>query len=132
MRLTVRGIEALEPGEKRREIPDSLMTGLYLLVQPGTGNKVWAVRCRQNGRPRKFTIGRYPLYGLAEAREAAQRILRSVSEGRDPGRPNTDSVDATIAQFLERHARRKYRPSTLREVTRTLDRARSRRGEGAD
>jgi integrase len=123
MRLTVRGIEALEPGEKRREIPDSLMTGLYLLVQPGTGNKVWAVRCRQNGRPRKFTIGRYPLYGLAEAREAAQRILRSVSEGRDPGRPNTGSVDDTIAQFLERYARRKYRPSTLREVTRTLDRA---------
>jgi integrase len=32
-------------------------------------------------------------------------------------------VDATIAQFLERHARRKYRPSTLREVSRTFDRA---------
>jgi hypothetical protein len=123
MRLTVKGIEALEPGEKRREIPDDLMMGLYLLVQPGTGNKVWAVRCRQNGRPRKFTIGRYPLYGLAEAREAAASILRTVSEGRDPGRSNAGSVDATIAQFLERHARRKYRPSTLREVSRTFDRA---------
>jgi integrase len=32
-------------------------------------------------------------------------------------------VDAAIAQFLERYAQRKYRPSTLREVTRTLDRA---------
>jgi integrase len=123
MRLTVKGIEALDPGEKRREIPDSLMMGLYLLVQPGTGNKTWAVRCRQNGRPRKITIGRYPVYGLAEAREAAARILRSVSEGRDPVRPNAGSVDATIAQFLERYARRKYRPSTLREVSRTLDRA---------
>jgi integrase len=99
------------------------MMGLYLLVQPGTGNKVWAVRCRQNGRPRKFTIGRYPLYGLAEAREAAARILRSVSEGRDPGRPNAGGVDATVVQFLERHARRKYRPSTLRDCTRTLNRA---------
>jgi integrase len=129
MRLTVKGVEALQPDAqgKRREIPDDLLMGLYLLVQPGTGHKVWAVRCRQNGRPRKFTIGRYPLYGLAEAREAAVRILRTVSEGRDPGRSNntesTTTIDATIAQFLERHARRKYRPSTLRECTRTLDRA---------
>jgi integrase len=123
MRLTVKGIEALQPSEKRREIPDDLMMGLYLLVQPKTGNKAWAVRCRQNGRPRKFTIGRYPVYGLAEAREAAARILRSISEGCDPGRPNAGSVDATITQFVERHARRKYRPSTLRECMRTLDRA---------
>lgn len=123
MRLTVRGIEALQASDKHREIPDGLMQGLYLIVQPGTGNKAWAVRCRQNGRPRKFTIGRYPVYGLAEAREAAARVLRTVSEGRDPLQPNADSVNVTIEQFLERHARRKYRPSTLREVLRTLHRA---------
>ena len=123
MRLTVRGIEALEPGEKRREIPDSLMMGLYLIVQPGTGTKAWAVRYRLNGRPRKSTIGRYPVYGLADAREAAARILRSVSEGRDPVRSEAGTVDAVAAQFLERYARRKYRPSTLRECIRTLDRA---------
>jgi integrase len=123
MRFTVKGIEALEAGEKRREIPDSLLMGLYLIVQPNTQHKTWAVRCRQNGRPRKFTIGRYPVFGLAEAREAAARILRTVSEGRDPGRPNAGTVDDTVGRFLERYARRKYRPSTLREVTRTYDRA---------
>jgi integrase len=123
MRLTVKGIEALQAGEKRREIPDDLMQGLYLLVQPVTGNKAWAVRCRQNGRPRKFTIGRYPVYGLAEAREAAARILWSVSEGRDPARSNAGTVDSTIALFMERYAQRKYRPNTLREVKRTYDRA---------
>jgi integrase len=123
MRLTVRGIEALQPSEKRQEIPDSLMMGLYLIVQPGTGNKTWAVRCRQNGRPRKFTIGRYPAYGLAEARDAAARVLRTVSEGRDPVRSNAGSVEDTVAQFLERYGQRKYRPKTLREVTRCYDRA---------
>jgi integrase len=122
-RLTVKGIEAIEAGEKRREVPDSLMQGLYLIVQPSTGNKAWAVRCRQNGRPRKFTIGRYPVYGLAEAREAAARILRSVSEGRDPLRSNAGTVDDTASRFLERYGRRRYRPSTLRDCTRTLDRA---------
>jgi integrase len=123
MRLTVRGIETLEAGNKRREIPDDLLMGLYLIVQPGTGNKAWAVRCRQNGRPRKITIGRYPVYGLAEARAAAGRILRSVSEGHDPVRPSAGTVDDTAAQFLERYGRRKYRPSTLRECIRILDRA---------
>ena len=51
-RLTVKAIEALSPGPARREIPDALMQGLYLVVQP-TGSKSWAVRCRQNGRPRE-------------------------------------------------------------------------------
>jgi integrase len=123
MRLTVKGVEAIEPAEKRREIPDDLMMGLYLLVQPGTGHKTWAVRCRQSGRPRKITIGRYPVYGLAEAREAAARILRNISEGRDPGRPNAGGVEATVAQFLERHAKRHYRPSTLRNCARIMGRA---------
>ena len=123
MRLTVKGIEAIEVGEKRREIPDDLMMGLYLIVQPSTGNKAWAVRCRQNGRPRKFTIGRYPIYELAEAREAAARILRSISEGCDPVRPNAGTDRRSASRFLERYGRRKYRPSTLRDCTRTLDRA---------
>jgi integrase len=122
VRLTVKGIEALQASAKRREIPDDLLMGLYLIVQP-TGHKVWAVRCRQNGRSRKFTIGRYPVYGLAEARDAASRLLRTVSEGRDPERPSTGTVDDTAAQFLERYGRRKYRPSTLRDCIRTLNRA---------
>ena len=120
-RLTVKAIEALSPGPARREIPDALMQGLYLVVQP-TGSKSWAVRCRQNGRPRKFTLGRYPLYGLTEAREAAAG-MRSVFEGRDPARPNSGSIDDVVAQFFDRYARRHYRPKTLTECTRVLNRA---------
>jgi integrase len=123
MRLTVKGIEALQPGEKRREIPDDLLMGLYLIVQPGTGHKAWAVRCRQGGRSRKFTIGRYPLYGLAEARQEATRILRSISEGRAPAASAGGTVADACAQFLERYARRNYRPSTLQGCIHALDRA---------
>jgi integrase len=49
--------------------------------------------------------------------------VRNVSEGRDPGRSNAGSVEAAIGQFLERHARRKYRPSTLRNCARIMGRA---------
>jgi integrase len=48
--------------------------------------------------------------------------LRIVSEGRDPGRPNAGTVADTVDQFLERYARRKYRPSTLRDCIRALQR----------
>ena len=80
---------------------------------------MWAVRCRQNGRSKKYTIGRYPVYGLAEAREVAARILRSVSEGRDPARSNTGTVAEAVEQFLDRHGKH-YRSKPLYEAKRRL------------
>ena len=57
-RLTVKSVEAVTPTEKRREIPDDILPGLYLILQP-TGAKTWAVRYRLHGRSHKHTIGRY-------------------------------------------------------------------------
>ena len=39
----------------RREVPDQHQRGLYCIVQP-TGAKVFAVRYRFDGRPRKLTL----------------------------------------------------------------------------
>ncbi len=98
-RLTVKSVESAQGSVTRREIPDSLMQGLYLVVQPGTGHKSWAVRCRRNGRPAKITIGPYPRIGLVEARESAARILRNVAEGRDPTPRAAGTVEDAIEQF---------------------------------
>ena len=68
MRLTVRGVEVMRPGADRREIADSHMPGLYLVVQP-SGAKGWAVRYRHQGVSRKLTLGSYPALGLKDARE---------------------------------------------------------------
>ena len=70
--------------KKRLEIPDGTVTGLYLVVQPSSGAKSWAVRYRHHGRPAKLTLGPYPRLGLADARTSAQETLRLVSEGNDP------------------------------------------------
>jgi hypothetical protein len=43
MKLTAATVERLFGGERRREIPNDLCTGLYLVVQI-TGNKSWRVR----------------------------------------------------------------------------------------
>jgi len=85
--LTARAIEALKPGPARAEVSDAAMPGLYLVVQP-SGAKSWAFRHRVAGKPRKLTLGAYPLLGLAEARTAAraaaQAVAQAVALGNDP------------------------------------------------
>ena len=69
--------------EKRQEIPDGLLSGLYLVVQP-SGAKSWAVRYRYAGKPCKLTVGSYPAFDLAAARREAKEALQQVQLGADP------------------------------------------------
>ena len=62
--LTPKRIEAEKPATARKEIPDGLLPGLYLVVQP-SGAKSYAVRYRHAGAPRKLTIGPHPAIDLA-------------------------------------------------------------------
>lgn len=130
--LTVAGIDKLKPDPSRRlEIPDGLLTGLYLVVQP-SGVRSWAVRYRFGGKPRKLTLGQYPALELGDAREEAQGVLRMASKGEDPagqklaakaalkeevqsGRNRFDNVART---FLNRHAKPQNR--SWRETARLL------------
>jgi len=122
--LTVKSVESVAPDGDRREIPDGYLRGLYLIVQP-SGAKSWAVRYRHDGRPRKLTIGSYPVFDLKAAREAGSKALRAAAEGRDPAsaeKRTADSVEAVVAQFIERHLKRGYRPKPLKEAERLLRR----------
>jgi Arm DNA-binding domain len=83
--LTDLGIKRQPLPEKRREIPDGKIAGLYLVLQP-SGAKSWAVRYRANGLPKKLTLGSYPTVDLAAARKRAQEALGDVAGGRGPGR----------------------------------------------
>jgi integrase len=117
-RLTTKAVEAAKGAAGRREIPDQYVRGLYLIVQP-TGSKSWAVRYRYGGRPRKHTIGSYPVFDLKQARDKAGVLLRAVSEGRDPEQRRSGSVEDVVAQFLEQHCK-SYRPRSLKEARRLL------------
>ena len=126
--LTAKAIENLAPGGARREVADPAMAGLYLVVQP-TGVKSWALRYRFAGRPRKFTLGRWPAMGLKAARTAAGEALDAIEHGRDPGaehlaakRPvdgERDKVRVLIDQFHRRHLAQLKRG---KEARRFLDR----------
>lgn len=90
VRLTVPFIEKAKGEEKRREIGDAIVPGLWLVVQP-SGARSWAVRYRAAGKPVKVTLGPYPLIGLADARDHAREVLEKVGRGEDPAKEKRET-----------------------------------------
>lgn len=129
MKLTAATVDKMQPNDRRQEIPDSLCTGLYLIVQP-TGKKGWQVRYRHGGVHRRMTLGSYPILSLAEARQRARDALAAATEGRDPAEEvraakapkpedNRDKVKTLIAQYDRRHlSGLKSRETVRRELDR--------------
>jgi integrase len=124
--LTDRVVQQAKAKDARVEIPDAIVPGLYLVVQP-TGVKSWAIRYRVGARTRKLTLpGRYPVLSLGKARDAARTALGSVGDGEDPaaakraGTPADDTLAAYIAVYREKHVST-VRPGTARNINRELE-----------
>lgn len=115
--LTTKSVENMKADPaKRLEVPDPALSGLYLIVQP-SGGKSWAVRYRFAGQPKKLTLGKWPIMGLAGARAAAAEAIEAVENGRDPSAhkkatkaakteaqlSERDKVKTLIDQFGKRH-----------------------------
>jgi integrase len=106
--LTLKAIIAAEPdANKRREVPDGGLPGLFLVIQP-SGTKSWALRYQHGRMPRKLTLGRFPANSLADAREKARKALAVVKEGGDPAaggraRRRSGTVEMLIEDFMIRH-----------------------------
>lgn len=125
--LTAKSVEQIKPTATRREVADGLLTGLYLIVQPN-GSKSWAVRYRYGNRPRKLTLGAYPVIDLQKARDDAKAALQLVAKGADPAglkkQARADAVEGadlfeTVKdEFIRRHAKQNR---DWREVERLLD-----------
>jgi Arm domain-containing DNA-binding protein len=119
-KLTARSVEqARADPAKRREIPDALLSGLHLVIQP-SGAKSWAVRYRHAGTPRKLTLGPYPVFSLSEARTRAREMLQAVGEGRDPAAEkratrrrsaDRDLVASVVHEYQRRYVTPNNRPS---------------------
>ncbi len=120
--LTVQSVERCKPDAARRlEIPDAALPGFYLVVQP-SGLKSWAVRYRIAGRPRKFTIGSYPLFDLGTARAKAREALQTAATGRDPFAEKVaaaeaaraepaDRIDMVVKLYVDRHLKPNCKPA---------------------
>jgi integrase len=116
VKLTATGVEKWKVTDKRQEVPDTLMTGLYLTVQP-SGKKAWQVRYRFGEKHRRMTLGRYPLLSLGDARARASEALTAAQDGRDPAGEREaekvarvevqlsgrDKIKTLVEQFGKRH-----------------------------
>jgi integrase len=110
--VTVRELKA-DP-DKRREVPDPGIPGLYVVIQPG-GAKSWALRYRHDGKTRKLTLGKYPKLTLSDARKAALEKHELIDAGIDPAPkretappadPERDKLKTILAAYLRRKARK--------------------------
>ncbi len=132
--LTQAAIDAIEPGDRRREIPDGRTPGLYLIVQPSDARS-WAFRYRIDGRARKMTFGDYPAIGLAAARARAAKAKAILADGIDPGEAKLeakaaakakaaaeaaplDLVETVAKAFIQRHAKKSTRRRSWMETAR--------------
>lgn len=117
MNFTKRAIEQIQPPESGRDTyRDDKIPALELRVTQA-GAKTFAVRRRVNGKPRRYTIGRFPDVTVEQARKKAAEMLGEIATGVDPDsarqaeRHRTATVESTLVDYL---AKRQLKPSTRR------------------
>jgi integrase len=104
---------------------DTQVTGLGARVT-AVGHRSFVLDYRtHDGRRRRYTIGNFPDWSTAGAREEARRLQRIVDQGGDPlaeleARREAPTVNDLIQRFLDEHVSRK-RPSTEREYRNIID-----------
>ena len=123
--LTATTIKQAKAGTKRTEIPDA--HGLYLVIQPGTQAKSWALRYRKasDGKHTKLVLGSVDLTGqelsgepalgghltLKAARKLASEVLRQRALGNDIKREKPEAKEvatfADAALYYLQHGRSK-------------------------
>src|SRR4051794_25188865 len=79
--LTLRQLTA--EGRDRIEVWDGKMPGFGVRVS-GTGTKTFILLYRHRGRPRRLSLGRWPIVSLATARQKARAALQALDLGTDP------------------------------------------------
>ena len=112
-------------GEDRLELWDARIPGFGVRVSKA-GTKTFILLYRHRGRPRRMSLGRYPVLSLADARIQATEALLTITQGADPAlieHAEDDPAfqfDAVVAAFVARHCAVQNKASTAKETERLL------------
>ncbi len=106
--LTDKKISTLKATQRRQEFWDTALPGFGVRVTK-TGQKTFFVMCREGGKQKRISLGRYPLVSLAEARESARAKLRLSSLGLPLKEEKQESitVEQVFESFIEIYAKKK-------------------------
>ena len=100
---------SVSDGKKREYFYDLRTPGLGVMVFP-SGTKTFFHYRRVEGRPEKYTIGKFPQYSVENAQREATRLNGEIAQGKNPSsdrrgiRQDITFGDA-FKSYLERHAR---------------------------
>lgn len=103
-RLTNALVRAAEPPERGQQfVWDTEIKGFALRVT-ARGAKAFVVDYRARGRQRRITIGSYPDWTVAAAREEAKALKREVDRGGDPmGQRHEETSAPRVRDLWERY-----------------------------
>ncbi len=144
VRLTAKVVENIHAPEAGRVeywdasvSADASLPGSFGLRVTPNGAMTWVLMYRVDNptnptrkKQRRMTIGGYPAYSLAKARDQAREMLKLAGQGTDPVEARVkekikvageQTVEGAVAAFIERHAKRHNRPSTAKEVERVFN-----------
>jgi len=97
--------KALPPLRGQTMLWDGEVKGFALRITPG-GAKSFVLDYRAEGRQRRITLGSWPDWTVAAARETAKSMKREVDLGTDPmGERQTQREAPTVLEMWERYAR---------------------------
>lgn len=82
-KLTDIKIKSLKPKAKPYTVSDGTIGGLVVAVSTA-GKKVFRLKYKFQGKAQQLTLGAYPTFGLADAREMAQAAKKQLAQGKDP------------------------------------------------
>jgi integrase len=105
--LTDALIRSLTPPSagKQTKVYDNRFPGFGLRVT-ASGRKSFVLNYSCNGRERRVTIGFYPVWSLAAAREQASKLKRMADAGQDPlAQREKDRSRVTVAALWDRYRR---------------------------
>ena len=107
-KLTKRIVDDTAPSARDQIIWDSELSGFGLRIRPG-GSKTFIAQYRagggRRGTSRRFTIGRYGVLTVEEARAEAKKVLGSVAHGHDPsGDRQAKRREMTVADLVDLYA----------------------------
>ena len=104
-RITKRVVDAAKPSDSECFIWDSELAGFGLRVRSG-GSKTFIAQYRagggRSGQSRRFTIGRFGVMTVDEARLEARKVLLAAAQGHDPAcKRVARRREMTVAQLGE-------------------------------
>jgi hypothetical protein len=69
-----------------------------------SGAKAFILNYRASGRERRYTIGRYPAWSVAAAREKAGKLRRQIDDGDDPmSERKAAAGELTVGELIDQY-----------------------------